>query len=86
MLHSDRESTITAERVGVCLCVGFHLSANLIDTLSRIPISADGKITPANILYLYIASSMCDTKGEKQESEKESTREKGDPSPPSLFI
>lgn len=50
MLHSNRESTITAERVGVCLCVGFHLSANLIDTLSRIPITADGKITPANIL------------------------------------
>lgn len=91
MLHSNRESTITAVRVGVCLCVGFHLSANLIDTLSRIPIIADGKITPPNILqsihliYLYIGLSTCDTKGEKQESE-ESTREEGYPSPPSFLV
>jgi len=47
MLHSNRESSITAAtRVGVCRCLGFHLSANLIDTLSRIPISADGEIKP----------------------------------------
>lgn len=48
MLHSNGESSITAaRRVGVCRRLGFHLSANLIDTLSRIPISADGEIKPA---------------------------------------
>lgn len=92
MLHSNRESTITAARVGVCPCLGFHLSANLIDTLSRIPISADGKITPAHILwsihliYLCIGSTKCDLKAEKQESEEGSTGEQGVPSPPSFLV
>lgn len=73
MLHSNREGTITAVRVGVCLCVGFHFSANLIGTLSRIPIRVDGKITPANILwaihliYLRTGSLTCDLKVQKQE-------------------
>lgn len=77
MLHGNRESTITAARVGVCLCLGFHLSASLIDTLSRIPISADGKITPAHILlsihliYLCIGSTMRDPKGTKFRNQKE---------------
>lgn len=91
MMHSNRESTITAARVGVCLCLGFHLSASLIDTLSRIPISADGKITTAHILWsihlihLCIGSTTCDPKAQNQESE-ESTREQGDPSPPSFLV
>lgn len=92
MPHSNRESTITAVRVGVYLCVGFHLSANLIDTLSRIPISTDGKITPAHslwsihLIYLCIGSTTSDPKAQKQESEEESTREQGDPSPPSFLV
>ena len=82
MLYSNREITITAARVGACLYVGFHLSANLIDTLSRIPISADGTITPAytlwfiHLIYLCIRSTMCDPKAQKQEA-VESTREEG---------
>lgn len=51
MLHSDRESIIIAVRVGSRLRLGFHLSANLIETLSRIPISAHGKIKPDHILW-----------------------------------
>ena len=83
--HSKRETTTTAARVGVCLCVGFHFSAILIDTLSRIPISVDGKITWANILwfihwiYLCIISIMYDLKHKNIRRKKRISQKRGIP-------
>lgn len=83
MLHCNRESAKTAERAGVCLCVGFHLSANLIDTLSCIPISTDGKIKPAhslwsnNLIYLCIRSTMSDPQNKNRNRGREHQRTGG---------
>lgn len=87
MLRCNRGTTIPAARVGVCRCVGFRFSANLIDTLRRIPISAHRKTTQGNLfwfinlIYPRITWTMCHLRaqnGTKNRNDKErSTREGG---------
>lgn len=71
------------------MCLGFHVSANLIDTLIRIPISANGKTTPARFLrsihfiHLWIGSNTFNHKAKKkQKKENKSSGDPGYPSPP----